>query len=226
MRSCRVVALHQVDGIPTVPTCKIIRQRFGVTTFGTARAGPGAGARIGRGWPWTAGHGWIAPDATKICPDHMCAGQGSFVLGGGSRIRTLEGISRRIYSPLPFGRTAPGYRRHQPCPPRALHGEHQRSFTANHGQPKPLLSGSILPTSGRSQAHDQYCRGSSLLGRRQRLRPARKGEPNRAGRRFFKPLHQTIESIFDTYKGQLVLQRHGGKAPAASWSASCNASSP
>jgi len=81
--------------------------------------------------------------------------QGPFLQCGGSRIRTLEGISRRIYSPLPFGRTAPGYRRHQPCPPRALHGEHQRSFTANGGQPKPQLSGSILPTSRCFQGHDQ-----------------------------------------------------------------------
>jgi hypothetical protein len=45
------------------------------------------------------------------------------------------------------------------------------------------------------------------------LRPARKGEPERAGARFFKPLRQTIESIFDTYKGQLDLERHGGKTP-------------
>jgi len=45
------------------------------------------------------------------------------------------------------------------------------------------------------------------------LRPARKGEPERAGSRFFKPLRQTIESIFDTYKGQLNLEDHGGKTP-------------
>jgi hypothetical protein len=45
------------------------------------------------------------------------------------------------------------------------------------------------------------------------LRPARKGEPQRAGSRFFKPLRQTIESIFDTYKGQLDLEGHGGKTP-------------
>ena len=43
------------------------------------------------------------------------------------------------------------------------------------------------------------------------LRPARKGEADRAGARFFKPLRQTIESIFDTYKGQLDLEHHGGK---------------
>src|SRR5690242_20246983 len=45
------------------------------------------------------------------------------------------------------------------------------------------------------------------------LRPARQGEPERAGARFFKPLRQTIESIFDTYKGQLNLEGHGGKTP-------------
>ncbi len=58
------------------------------------------------------------------------------------------------------------------------------------------------------------------------LRPARKGEPPRAGTRFFTPLRQTIESIFDTDKGQLNLEHHGGKTPTASWSASSNASSP
>ena len=42
------------------------------------------------------------------------------------------------------------------------------------------------------------------------LRPARKGEPERAGARFFRPLRQTIESIFDTAKGQLDLEGHGG----------------
>jgi hypothetical protein len=45
------------------------------------------------------------------------------------------------------------------------------------------------------------------------LRPARQGEPARAGSRFFKPLRQTIESIFDSYKGQPGLERHGGKTP-------------
>jgi Transposase DDE domain len=46
------------------------------------------------------------------------------------------------------------------------------------------------------------------------LRPARKGEPDRAGSRFFKPLRQNVESIFDTYKGQLDLEQHGGRTPA------------
>ncbi len=46
------------------------------------------------------------------------------------------------------------------------------------------------------------------------LRPARKGEPERDDQRFFKPLRQVIESIFDTGKGQLDLERHGGHTPA------------
>ena len=46
------------------------------------------------------------------------------------------------------------------------------------------------------------------------LRPARKGEPERPGTRFFKPLRQTIESINDTFKGQLDLEQHGGHTVA------------
>jgi hypothetical protein len=45
------------------------------------------------------------------------------------------------------------------------------------------------------------------------LRRARQGEPERAGGQFFKPLRQTVESIFDTLKGQLDLERHGGHTP-------------
>jgi hypothetical protein len=43
------------------------------------------------------------------------------------------------------------------------------------------------------------------------LRPARKGEQSRPGDRFFRPLRQTVESIFDTAKGQLDLEAHGGR---------------
>ncbi|TMR01152.1 IS982 family transposase [Nonomuraea turkmeniaca] len=46
------------------------------------------------------------------------------------------------------------------------------------------------------------------------LRPARKGEPERAGTRLFRPLRQTIESINQTFKGQLDLERHGGRTHA------------
>ena len=49
------------------------------------------------------------------------------------------------------------------------------------------------------------------------LRPTRKGEAARAGTRYFKPLRQIIESINDTFKGQLDLERHGGRTPAGAW---------
>lgn len=45
------------------------------------------------------------------------------------------------------------------------------------------------------------------------LRLARKGEAERPGSQYFKPLRQTIESINDTFKGQLDLERHGGHTP-------------
>lgn len=46
------------------------------------------------------------------------------------------------------------------------------------------------------------------------LRPARKGETERPGSRFFKPLRQVIESVNQTFKAQLDLERHGGHTPA------------
>ena len=46
------------------------------------------------------------------------------------------------------------------------------------------------------------------------LRPARKGEHERPGAHLFKPLRQTIESINQTFKAQLDLERHGGHTPA------------
>jgi hypothetical protein len=45
------------------------------------------------------------------------------------------------------------------------------------------------------------------------LRPTRKGEQPRGGAAFFKPLRQVIESINDTFKGQLDLEQHGGHTP-------------
>jgi Transposase DDE domain len=43
------------------------------------------------------------------------------------------------------------------------------------------------------------------------LRPAYKQEPPRPGHVLFKPLRQLIESVNDTLKGQLDLERHGGR---------------
>jgi hypothetical protein len=45
------------------------------------------------------------------------------------------------------------------------------------------------------------------------LRPARKGEAGRPGSHLFKPLRQVIESINETFKGQLDLERHRGRTP-------------
>ena len=43
------------------------------------------------------------------------------------------------------------------------------------------------------------------------LRPARANERPRPGARFLKPLRQLIESVNDTLKGQLDVERHGGR---------------
>ncbi len=43
------------------------------------------------------------------------------------------------------------------------------------------------------------------------LRPVRKGGAPRAGQNLFKPLRQVIESVSQTLKGQLDLERHGGR---------------
>jgi hypothetical protein len=60
---------------------------------------------------------------------------------------------------------------------------------------------------GHDFEHDLTAAGLRLM------RPARKGEPQRLDQHFFKPLRQVIESIFDTGKGQLDLERHGGHTP-------------
>lgn len=46
------------------------------------------------------------------------------------------------------------------------------------------------------------------------LRPVRKGEPERPGARFCKPLRQVIESVSQTFKAQLDLERHGSRTAA------------
>jgi len=58
------------------------------------------------------------------------------------------------------------------------------------------------------------------------LRPARKGEDERLGAQLFKPLRQLIESVNQTFKGQLDLNATAA-APAWVWrSGSCSASWP
>lgn len=46
------------------------------------------------------------------------------------------------------------------------------------------------------------------------IRPTRKKEKPRAGQEFLKPLRQIIESIFDTLKDQLDLERHAARTTA------------
>jgi hypothetical protein len=48
------------------------------------------------------------------------------------------------------------------------------------------------------------------------LRPARKGEARRTGQHLLKPLRQVIESVNWSFKGQLDLERHGGRTRRAS----------
>lgn len=43
------------------------------------------------------------------------------------------------------------------------------------------------------------------------VRPTRKGEAPRPGSTFLRPLRQVIESVFDTLKGRLDLERHAGR---------------
>jgi len=43
------------------------------------------------------------------------------------------------------------------------------------------------------------------------LRPAKTNEAPRPGARFLKPMRQLIESVNDTLKGQLDLERYGGR---------------
>ncbi len=45
------------------------------------------------------------------------------------------------------------------------------------------------------------------------LRRPRRAEPERPGGSLFRPLRQTIKSVFDTLKGQLDLELHGGHTP-------------
>lgn len=48
----------------------------------------------------------------------------------------------------------------------------------------------------------------------QLLRPTHKGERGRPGAHLFKPLRQVIESVNETFKGRLDLERHRGRTPA------------
>lgn len=55
------------------------------------------------------------------------------------------------------------------------------------------------------------------------LRPARKGEPDRAGNRFFKPCAEPSNRSSTPTKTNSTSKTTAARAPPASWSASCNA---
>ena len=65
---------------------------------------------------------------------------------------------------------------------------------------------------GRDVVNDHQ--GQTLMGDKLvLLRPVRKGEARRAGQHLLRPLRQVIESVNWTFKGQLDLERHGGRTP-------------
>jgi len=85
------------------------QRRPGMREQGASRSSPPATGRAKSVPDTTATHG-VQRGATETQPvaprpraRPVIAGQTPFLLRGGSRIRTLEGISRRIYSPLPCG---------------------------------------------------------------------------------------------------------------------------
>ncbi len=49
------------------------------------------------------------------------------------------------------------------------------------------------------------------------IRPTTKSEKQRPGNEFLRPFRQIIESVNQTLKGQLDLERHGGRKPAGVW---------
>ena len=74
-----------------------------------------------------------------------------------------------------------------------------------------------------------YGDGFEATTRRRRSRAAAarpQGRDATAGPPYFKPFRQVIESINNTLKTQLDLERHGGRTIAGVTSESCNASSP
>lgn len=58
------------------------------------------------------------------------------------------------------------------------------------------------------------------------LRPARKGEPDRAGSRFFKPSARPSNRSSIPTRASSTSKTTAARPPPVSWSASCNASSP
>ena len=78
----------------------------------------------------------------------------------------------------------------------------------------PALAGRPLTLIGDKNYYGREFEAELAAADIELLRPARHREQERPGSRLFKPLRQTIESINQTLKAQLDLERHGGRTIA------------
>jgi hypothetical protein len=96
-----------------------------------------------------------------------------------------------------------------PAQPRRTPGAH------GHARPRPAAAGQAAgaAAAGRQGGYisaelDDYlhARGADLL------RPSYRNRPPRPGQALLAPIRQLIESVYDTLKGQLDLELHGGRS--------------
>ena len=131
-------------------------------------------------------------------------------LAGWARVRVL-----RLPLPVVLGPPAPPAV-HPARPARRVRPDRGqgRRAAGPAGHPRRRRAGSAAPRSSSSATRTTTAatsRPSSPPTGSPCSCPARKGEPEPAGRQYFKPLRQVIESVNDTLKGQLDLERHGGR---------------
>ena len=80
-----------------------------------------------------------------------------------------------------------------------------------HTGPEHFVGQVVMADKGyRSQDFDTFADASGIT----LVRPAMKNELPRPGQRFLRPFRQIIESVNQTLKAQLDLERHGGRTPA------------
>ena len=80
-----------------------------------------------------------------------------------------------------------------------------------HAGPEHFVGQVVMADKGyRSQDFDTFADASGIT----LVRPAMKNELPRPGQRFLRPFRQIIESVNQTLKAQLDLERHGGRTPA------------
>lgn len=115
----------------------------------------------------------------------------------------LHGLhSARAAGGLGAGR---GENRRTRCPRRPV-GHHSRPGPTPRPAPDRDRRQGLLRPRLRSTARPSRYRPAPT--------PPRKGEKPKASARFFRPLRQIIESVNDTFKGQLDLELPGGRTPA------------